>query len=301
MHSNCPAVSVRLRAFAFFAAIVVFAVLASVCCASRQMTVSIIDVGQGDSMLVSFPNGQHMLVDAGEFGDGKKVVKYLASHGVKRIDILVATHPHSDHIGGMSDVLARFKIGKVWDSGYSHGSQAQLNFYATIKAKGIRFGKPTAGFSQTVDDAKITVLVPPKRKSVNSESDANNSSIVLLIAYRNTSFLLTGDMESEERCCVSRWSKVTVLKVAHHGSSNGTDAAFLKSTRPQYAVISVGANNRYGHPDTETLSCLKRAKIKTYMTSRNGDVVFTSDGKTIKVTTSVRPVAKSKSLRASKP
>lgn len=284
IYSNYSAVSVRLRAVAFF--VMVFAVLVSVCCASGQMTVSIIDVGQGDSILVQFPNGQHMLVDAGESGESQKVVKYLQSIGVKYIDILVATHPHSDHIGGMSDVLSNFKIGKVWDSGYNHNSPLQINYYMNITARGIRFGKPKAGFSQTIGDAKITVLAPSNRKTISSKSDANNNSIVLLITYRNTGFLLTGDMEIEERYSVSHWPKATVLKVAHHGSQNGTDSAFLKTVHPKYAVISVGINNRYGLPDLEILKSLSHAKIKTYITSRDGNVIFKSNGINVTVTNS---------------
>jgi len=203
-----------------------------------QLNLSVIDVGQGDSILVQFPNGEDMLVDAGDRDAGPTVVHYLRSRGVKRIDILVASHPHADHIGGMPSVLAAFPVGKAWDSGYNHGSRTQEDFLRTIKAKGIRFGRPKAGFGEKVGEVAVAVLAPPPTPLLGTESDANNNSLVLRIAYGSVSFLLPGDMEREERATVARWPHSTVLKVAHHGSRNGTDLAFAKAVSPQYAVVS---------------------------------------------------------------
>ncbi len=249
-----------------------------------QLVMSVIDVGQGDSILVEFPNGQDLLVDAGPRSAGQDVVSYLKKRNISRINILVATHPHEDHIGGMQDVLASFPVDKVWDSGYSHGSRTQENFLQTIKDKGIRFGMPKAGFSQMVGDAKLEVLAPVRALS-GTNSDANNNSVVLRISYKQTSFLLTGDMESEERSTVSSWPETTVLKVAHHGSRNGTDKYFLSALSPKFAIISCARGNSYGHPHASTLSALKGAGIKIYDTEDVGTIVLSSDGKNVNVKT----------------
>jgi competence protein ComEC len=254
--------------------------------AAAQLTVSVIDVGQGDSILVEFPNGQDMLVDAGDRDAGPSVVEYLRSRGVKRIDVLVASHPHADHIGGVARVLAAFPVGKVWDSGYNSGSRAQESFLRAIKAKHIRFGRPKAGFSEKVGGAAVTVLAPPGTPVVGTHSDANNNSLVLRISYGSVSFLLPGDMEREERATVTAWPRSTVLKAAHHGSRNGTDFAFAEAVSPQYAVISCAQANSYGHPHQEALDALQAAGAKILRTAVDGTVVFTTDGKSITYTTS---------------
>jgi competence protein ComEC len=267
-------------------AAVLLAVPCSWAAPSGYLAVAVIDVGQGDSILVQFPNGQDMLVDAGEQEAGPRVVQYLRSRGVTRIDILVATHPHADHIGGMLRVLGAFPVGKVWDSGYIHGSRTQEDFLRTIKAKGVRFGKPKAGFTEQVGQATIKVLAPPAEPLSGTDSDANNSSIVLRITYGSVSFLLPGDMQAEERATVATWPRSTVLKVAHHGSRNGTDVAFAKAVAPEYAVISYGAGNPYGHPHAETITALQSAGAKVLSTAADGTVVFTTDGKSISYATS---------------
>jgi competence protein ComEC len=252
--------------------------------ATSRLTVGVIDVGQGDSILVQFPSGQDMLVDAGDRDAGSTVVQYLRSRGVKRIDILVASHPHADHIGGMQAVLSAFPIGKVWDSGYNQGSRTQQEFLGTIKAKGIRFGMPKAGFSQNVGNATVAVLAP-KTQLAGTDSDANNNSLVLRITYGSVSFLLPGDMETEERTTVGAWPRSTVLKVAHHGSHNGTDFAFAKAVSPAYAVISYGKGNPYGHPHAEALAALRSTGTKILQTAVDGTVVFTTDGTSVSYTT----------------
>jgi competence protein ComEC len=254
--------------------------------AKAPLTVTVLDVGQGDSIFVGFPNGQDMLVDAGDQAAGPTVVQYLRSRGVTRIDILVASHPHADHIGGVSRILGVFPVGRVWDSGYVHGSRVQEDFLRTIKAKGIRYGKPKAGFSQQVGEATVQVLAPPAKPLSGTDSDANNSSIVLRITYGAVSFLLPGDMESGERATVAKWPRSTVLKVAHHGSRNGTDLAFAKAVSPEYAVISYATGNPYGHPHRETITALQSAGAKVLGTATDGTVVFTTDGKSISYTTS---------------
>jgi competence protein ComEC len=275
--------SQRLR-FLFPLLLAALLVTGAAWAATNPLAVSVIDVGQGDSILVQFPGGQDMLVDAGDRDAGPTVVHWLRSRGVKSIDILVASHPHADHIGGMQAVLSAFPIGKVWDSGYNQGSRTQQEFLGAIKAKGIRFGMPKAGFSQNVGDVTVAVLAP-KTQLAGTDSDANNNSLVLRIVYGNISFLLPGDMEGDERATIGTWPRSSVLKVAHHGSRNGTDLAFAKAVSPRYAVISYGQGNPYGHPHAEAVTALQAVGAKVLQTAVDGTVVFTTDGKSVSCTT----------------
>lgn len=245
---------------------------------AAPLVVSVINVGQGDSILVQFPNGQDMLVDAGDQGHGTTVVKYLRSRGVKRIDILVASHPHADHIGGMAAVTAAFPVGKVWDSGYNQGSRTQQQFLKTIQQKHIPYGKPRAGFSQSVGGVRIDVLAPGKTLLTGTDSDANNNSLVMRLVYGTTSLLLPGDMEEAERASISHWPHTTVLKVAHHGSRNGTDLDFARALMPRIAVISYGEGNEYEHPHPEAVTALRDVGATIYRTATQGTIILSSDG-----------------------
>lgn len=267
----------------------------SVTAFTAKLTVSFIDVGQADSILVQFPAGQTMLVDAGNQADGKTIVKYLKSRSVKRIDYLVATHPHEDHIGGMLTVMAAFPIGRVWDSGYNHGSNLQKAFLQRIKAKKLQYGQPRAGYTRDIGKVHVDVLAPGEKLVSGTESDANNNSLVIRLSYEKVSYLLAGDMEDAERATVAKWPQSTVLKVAHHGSRNGTDATFLKAVAPTYAVISYGIGNSYGHPHTEALSALADARTKIYSTASGNTIILQTDGKTV----SYVPVATKKNSTTS--
>ncbi len=248
---------------------------------AADLTVSVIDVGQGDSILIQCPNGTNMLVDAGTSSAGGVVASYLKSRGVKALDIVVATHPHEDHIGGMKTVLNAFSVGKVWDSGCNHGSQTQASMLSMVKAKGIRFSTPKAGFTERIGDANVSVLAP----KAGVVDDADNNSLALRIIYGKTSFLLTGDLGDCERQSVAEWPESTVLKVPHHGSHNGTDLAFLRQVKPKIAVISCGKDNPYGHPHKLTLDALKFVGATTYITAESGTVVLSSDGTSVTVKT----------------
>jgi competence protein ComEC len=239
------------------------------------------DVGQGDALLFRFPDGSNMLVDAGPRKSAKSLVGKLRRAGVSRIDLLVATHPHEDHIGGMESVMRTFPVGKIWDSGYNHGSGIQRDALATVRELGIRFGRPRAGFEEEHGGATITVIAPVNPIS-GTESDANNNSIVLLVKFGDVSFLLTGDIEEAGRREAGSFPPATILKVSHHGSSNGTDRALLEWTRPEAAVLSYGKGNSYGHPHAGVIRLLDEYKVKRYATA-DGDITITTDGKTYKV------------------
>lgn len=239
-----------------------------------------IDVGQGDSSLLIFPAGESMLIDAGPVSSAKELTRWLKQRGLKKIDILVATHPHSDHIGGMNAVIEAFEIGEIWDSGYAHGSDIQIKFYQTIKNRKIPFGRPKRGYTRKIGDAVIEVLGPAS-ELLNTSSDANNNSIVLRVTYGTVSFLMTGDMDKEERRTISPLPISTVLKAAHHGSRTGTDAKLLREVNPKIIIFSYKKGNSYGHPHKEVLQLLvKNKQIKRFDTA-NGTIRIKTDGKNL--------------------
>jgi len=260
-------------------------VLALVCTSSglaqtADMTVRVMDVGHGDAILVQFPNGQNMLVDAGDSGSGSRVVDYLKNDlKIKKIDILVATHPHEDHVGGMPAVVKAFEIGNVWDSGYDCNEHQQ--FLRALRKNSRVSETRKSGYTKQVGEARIDVLAPVKPIS-GTDNDPNNNCLVLRIVYNNVSFLLAGDMETDERATVHSFPRSTVLKVAHHGSSDGTDSRFLAEVSPEYAVISLAAKNDFGYPHASVLDALKKLPATVYCTSTCGTVVFTTDGNAIK-------------------
>lgn len=244
---------------------------------SDELTFHAFDVGQGDSFFFSFPDGSTMLVDAGSRKTGKELVSKLRSMGVRKIDILAASHPHEDHIGGMIEVLRSFPVGKVWDSGYNHGSNTQKEMLAIISEKEIRYGKPRAGFSEIHGEVKIDVLAPAG-PIAGTASDANNNSLILRISYGDISFLMMGDIEEPGRAKVGFFPKSTILKASHHGSRNGTDKKLLRQVAPEVVILSYGKDNPYGHPHKETLGLLSRTKTKSYATIK-GDIVIETNGK----------------------
>ncbi len=250
-----------------------------------ELCIHFIDVGQGDCILVLLPSGQTMLVDAGDNGLGPTVVQYLKEQGVTRVDYLVATHPHADHIGGMPDVIKFFDIGEVYMPRTTHTTQTYERLLLAIREKGLRITEASAGVVLfDLPDLRAVFVAP-----VSSGYDnLNDWSAVLRIEYGDTAFVLAGDAEAKsEEEMVSSGVKLTanVLKVGHHGSRTSTTLGFLTAVSPEIAVISVGAGNNYGHPAPETLSRLASAGAKVYRTDLHGTVKVVSDGHSVLVQT----------------
>lgn len=241
----------------------------------------VFDVGQGDSMLFRLPDGKAILIDGGTRDAGEKVVQKLHALGVAKIDLLIATHPHEDHMGGLSQVLNSFAVSKIWDSGYNLGSSVQKKFLETVHRKKIDFEIVKAGRSENIGEVFVEVLAPVKFIKTK-QSEANNNCIIARASWKNVSFLLMGDAEIEERKTVSGYPRSTVIKLAHHGSSNGTNQFLLRGAAPKIALVSYAKNNSYGHPHKEVLKLLKENNIPLYATE-NGDIVVTSAGKEIAV------------------
>ncbi|MCC6446192.1 MAG: MBL fold metallo-hydrolase [Armatimonadetes bacterium] len=251
------------------------------------MQVSFIDIGQGDAELIRTPQGKSILIDAGDVDKGDEVVAYLKSQGVRHLDYVVATHPHADHIGGMNAVLKSVPVRQFLDSGFAYGSKTQEKMLLTIRSKAIPFKVAQQDDHIAVEpNVDLLVYSPKKPYLKNTDSDPNNNSVSCKITYGKTAFLFTGDMEEDGRARMYSAQpdlKANVLKVAHHGSHNGTDDAFLQRVKPSIAVISCGKGNSYKHPHKQALDALKRAKAKVYRTDLQGTVVVTSNGQTVQV------------------
>ena len=240
--------------------------------------IDFIDVGQGDSVLVK-SKGHYMLVDGGNSKQSSLIYSYLKSRSISNLDVMVATHADADHIGGLSGALNYATVGVAYCPVTEHDTKTFKSFVRYLGYQGKSITVPKAGDTFMIGSATVTVVGP-----IASASDANNSSIVLRIQYGDTSFLLTGDAEYEEETAIlnsGQGIQSTVLKVAHHGSAYSTGYRFLREVAPQYAVISVGNDNKYGHPIEAVLSRLRDADVKTYRTDMQGDIICRSDGKTV--------------------
>lgn len=245
-----------------------------------ELTVHFIDVGQGDSTFIELPNGETMLIDAGEDSEGDNVVTYIFSQGYDTVDYVVASHPHDDHIGGMSDVLNNFTVNRFYLTEAVGNSKGYENMLSAIDENGVSVAYVTAGDVIINEDELFVEVVAPKTVEC---SNLNDTSIVVKLTYKDSIFLFTGDAEKYEEDNIWTNIKCDVLKVGHHGSSTSTSPNFLKKTEPTYAVISAGLLNSYGHPTEKTLRALAERRIKTYRTDLQGTVVFVSDGTNITV------------------
>ena len=248
----------------------------------HSFAIHYIDVGQGDAALVVCDD-KTMLIDGGKPSASSIIYTYLKNLNIDYLDCIVASHADDDHIGGLSAPLAKMNVGNV----IAPETEADTRSYNSLKTKteeqGLTIQHPKPGDSIDLGSSKIEFYGP----ITESESDRNNGSIVMKIIYGDTSFLFTGDAEREEEQEILNAGydlSTTVLKVGHHGSKNSTTYPFLREIMPQYAVISVG-DNSYGHPTEDTLSRLRDADVKVYRTDMQGDIIATSDGKTVTITT----------------
>ena len=241
-----------------------------------------LDVGQGDCSLV-LCDGHAMLIDGGESSESSKVYAYLKQHGISHLDYMVATHAHSDHIGGLSGALNYAKVDTAFCPVIDYDSKTFDSMVKYLDKQGIGITVPSAGDEFMLGSAHVQILGPQK-----NYDDPNDTSIVMKVTYGETSFLFTGDAERTAEADILDAGydlSSTVLKVGHHGSDTSTSYPFLREIMPEYAVIQVGKDNSYGHPTEDTLSRLRDAEVKVYRNDLQGDIVCSSDGKTVSFTT----------------
>ena len=244
-----------------------------------ELKVHYIDVGQADSILLQ-QGSNSMLIDAGNNGDSELVKKYITDQGITKLDFLVGTHPHEDHIGGLDYVINSFKIGKIYMPKRTATTKTFTDVVKAITAKGLKASVPTPGESFKLGEAICTILAP----NGSGYEDPNNDSIVIKVSFGGNSFLFTGDAEdiSEKEMLSKNYDlKADVLKVGHHGSKSSTAQGFLDKVSPKYAVVSVGKGNDYGHPVQSTMDKLKNKNIAVYRTDENGTIIATSNGKDV--------------------
>jgi competence protein ComEC len=264
------------------AALVWLAVIAT---PDRQLEVSFLDVGQGDAILIQTPSRQQILIDGGP--DPEAISLWLGKKlpfWDKSLDLVVLTHPEDDHLVGLVEVLGRYQVGQVLEPDLEQDTPAYKEWLRLIDEKDIKRTLAKAGQQIELGDGiRIEVLHPQEDLLKDTDSDINNNAIVLRLVWKKVSFLLTGDIfEEAEREILYQGYKLssTVLKVAHHGSATSTSTHFLAAVDPQVAVISVGGDNLFGHPNQETMDRLRErlSEDKIYLTSEQGTITFTTDG-----------------------
>lgn len=245
---------------------------------SGDFEVHFLDVGQGLSVLVR-SDGHALLYDGGNRDASSYVVSYLKRQGIRTLDYVVASHYDADHLSGLIGALNAFSVEAVIGPDYVHDSKTYDSFIQTVAGNGLSVTHPEVGSVYSLGDSSFTILSP---QEIVSES--NNNSVAIRVVNGKNSFLLSGDAEyqSEEDMCYSGLNLASdVICPGHHGSSNATSRLFLSYTRPKYAVISVGADNDYGHPHRETLQRLADAGATVYRTDLEGTIVAYSDGEEI--------------------
>ncbi len=251
-----------------------------------------IDVGQADAVLAVSPSGETLVIDTGDWRqDGQGVINYLEAHGVDRIDHLVATHAHADHIGGHAAVIEHFEtqkdgVGAAYDSGVASTSQTYGNYLDAIEAHDVTLFEVQEGDTLPFgsDNVTATVLNPPAGED---SSDIHDNSVALTLGFGEIRYLTTGDAESNvERRLVADWRDeldADVYQAGHHGSSTSSSEEFLDAVSPEVAVISSDFDSQYGHPSDETLRRFADHGISTYWTGIHGDIVVTTDGTNVTV------------------
>lgn len=248
--------------------------------AQEDLLIDYIDVGQADSILIRNQD-KVMLIDAGTNEAGETVVNYLENLGITKIDYLIGTHPHEDHIGGLDDVINKFDIGQIYMPKIETTTKTFEDVLEAIENKNLTVTAPNKGDEIGLGQATGEFMTEP----ILDKDNLNVSSLVFRLEFGNNSFLFMGDAEEENEKTIS-WPKTDVLKVGHHGSSTSSSEEFLKQVQPQYAIIMVGEDNSYGLPTQETINKLNTIGSTIYRTDENGTIQLTSDGNTIKVKTS---------------
>ncbi|MDG0873985.1 MBL fold metallo-hydrolase [Paenibacillus thiaminolyticus] len=240
-----------------------------------------LDVGQGDSTLIKTPKGQHILIDGGDNHKGQDVVEYLESLGITQLDVVIATHPDADHIGGLDTVIDAIPVESVYAPKVSHTTNTYRDFLMAVKNRGLKIKTAKAGLDIPLEGVTAEFVAPVAEYG----KDLNAWSAVLRLTYGNTSFLFTGDAEARSEADMLKQPKplhADVLKVGHHGSDTSTSQEFLDAVQPTYAVISAGVDNKYGHPKKVIMNRLKKAGVEIYRTDKQGTISAISDGTNIK-------------------
>lgn len=244
------------------------------------LKVHYLDVGQGDSIFVELPNNETMLIDAAESYQSENIINYLKNLNYQKIDYVIGTHPHTDHIGGLKDIINTFEIGKIYMPKVVSTTKTYESLLMAIKDKNLKINTAKAGTSIIdTDTLKIKILAP--NNSIYTE--LNNYSVVTKITYGTTKFLFMGDAEKLSENEIKENVTADVIKIGHHGSNTSSSIDFIKKVNAKYGIISVGLNNKYNLPKEETITNWENSGTKIYLTSTNGTIRASSDGTNIKI------------------
>lgn len=250
---------------------------------TQLIKIHYIDVGQGDSIFIELPNNQTMLIDAGEYNKGSVVANYISNLGYFKIDYLIGTHPHTDHIGGLAYIINNFNIGSIYMPKAISTSKTYENLLNTILQKGLKVKTAKSGVNiLNNNDLKIDIIAP----NSDSYSELNNYSTVVKIIYENRKFLFMGDAETKSENEIMTDVSSDVVKIGHHGSDTSSGSSFVNKTKAKYAIIMVGNNNKYNHPYQAIIDRWINIGAKIYRTDLNGNIVVTSDGDSLNVNSS---------------
>ena len=249
------------------------------------LKVEILDVGQGDAILIRSPKGKVVLIDGGT-GRGNSVLNELKTRSIAEVNLMIATHPHADHIGGLDEVLEAIPVKNYMDNSLPHTTQSYQRVMKLIEDKEVGYIEAKNGRKINLDDGIVLEILHPQEKGLTgTRSDLNSNSVVVRLQHGKNCMLFTGDAEepTEHVLLQKGIEPCQVLKVAHHGSNHSSSNSFLNAVQPEIALISCGLDNRYGHPGEETMSRLNRIGAQIYRTDQLGTITVISDGQQISI------------------
>lgn len=246
-----------------------------------KLMISYMDVGQGDAAYIKV-NGNDILIDAGPRSNSKELLEQLKAKNIDDFELVIATHPHEDHIGGMVDVFKEYEVKAFYSPKITHTTKTYENLVKAVKDEGLKTKELKGGMVIDLGEgAKFEVFTPQK----SEYEELNDYSPIMKLSFGDTSYLFTGDAEklAEEEALAKYKTSLDsdVIKFGHHGSSSSSSNAFIEAVSPKYGIISCAKDNKYGHPHRETLDIIKKYNIKTFRTDTDGDIILTSDGKSI--------------------
>ncbi|MDU7954157.1 MAG: ComEC/Rec2 family competence protein [Clostridium perfringens] len=246
-----------------------------------QLMISYMDVGQGDAAYIKV-NGNDILIDAGPRSNSKELLEQLKAKNIDDFELVIATHPHEDHIGGMVDVFKEYEVKAFYSPKITHTTKTYENLVKAVKDEGLKTKELKSGMVIDLGEgAKFEVFTPQK----SEYEELNDYSPIMKLSFGYTSYLFTGDAEklAEEEALAKYKTSLDsdVIKFGHHGSSSSSSNAFIEAISPKYGIISCAKDNKYGHPHRETLDIIKKYNIKTFRTDTDGEIILTSDGKSI--------------------
>lgn len=246
-----------------------------------KLMISYMDVGQGDAAYIKV-NGNDILIDAGPRSNSKELLEQLKAKNIDDFELVIATHPHEDHIGGMVDVFKEYEVKAFYSPKITHTTKTYENLVKAVKDEGLKTKELKGGMVIDLGEgAKFEVFTPQK----SEYEELNDYSPIMKLSFGDTSYLFTGDAEklAEEEALAKYKTSLDsdVIKFGHHGSSSSSSNAFIEAVSPKYGIISCAKDNKYGHPHRETLDIIKKYNIKTFRTDTDEEIILTSDGKSI--------------------